>query len=147
MKQVHLEINVIEHFLQTFFWPIFDKVYLVKCSVHHWLHFTESSTVSLQSPSCEPLEIFLNGAEFSLNSANSGNLRNHWSMNWAQFKDPVSHMCLAGTVVAAWSLTQEVAGSSPFTIMKNIFVTEFSEKLSGALGIKFNNTSHSQDME
>ena len=35
-------------------------------------------------------------------------------MNWAEFKDPVSHMCLAGTVVASWSLTQEVAGLSPF---------------------------------
>ena len=34
-------------------------------------------------------------------------------MNWAQFKDPVSHMCLAGSVVAFWSLTQEVAGLSP----------------------------------
>ena len=30
------------------------------------------------------------------------------------FKDPVSHMGLAGTVVASWSLTQEVAGLSPF---------------------------------
>ena len=34
-------------------------------------------------------------------------------MNWAQFKDPVSYMCLAGAVVASWSLTQEVTGSSP----------------------------------
>ena len=32
-------------------------------------------------------------------------------MNQGQFKDPVSHMYLAGTVVASWSLTQEVAGS------------------------------------
>ena len=48
-------------------------------------------------------------------------------MNWAQFKDPVSHMCLAGTVVASWSLTQEVTGSIPFIVMTNIFVTEFSE--------------------
>ena len=32
------------------------------------------------------------------------------SLNWAQFKDPVSNMCLAGTVVASWSLTQKVAG-------------------------------------
>ena len=40
-------------------------------------------------------------------------------MNWAQFKDPVSYMCLAGTVVASWSLIQEVAGSSPFTAMTN----------------------------
>ena len=31
-------------------------------------------------------------------------------MNWAPFKDPVSHMCFAGTVVASWSVTQEVAG-------------------------------------
>ena len=35
-------------------------------------------------------------------------------MNWSQFKDPVSHMCLAATVVALWSPTQEVAGSNPF---------------------------------
>ena len=48
-------------------------------------------------------------------------------MNWDQFKDPVSHMCLAGAVVASWSLTQEVAGLSPFTVMTNIFVTEFAE--------------------
>ena len=26
-------------------------------------------------------------------------------MNWSQFKVPVSHMCLAGAVVASWSLT------------------------------------------
>ena len=28
-------------------------------------------------------------------------------MNWDQFKDPASHMCPAGTVVASCSLTQE----------------------------------------
>ena len=50
----------------------------------------------------------------SVNSANSGNLINHWSKIWAQFKDPVSHTCLAGVVVASWSLTQELVGSSPF---------------------------------
>ena len=52
--------------------------------------------------------------EFSLNGTGihwiQQILINHWSMNWAQFKDPVSHMCLAGAVVASWSLTQEVAG-------------------------------------
>ena len=42
-------------------------------------------------------------------------------------KDTVSFMCLAGTMVASWSLTQEVIGSSPFTVMTNIFVTEFAE--------------------
>ena len=36
-------------------------------------------------------------------------------------------MCLAGAVVASLSLTQEVAGSSAFTVMTNILVTEFSE--------------------
>ena len=48
-------------------------------------------------------------------------------MNWAQLKDPVSHICLAGTVVASWSLTQEVVDLSPFTVMTNIFVAEFAE--------------------
>ena len=36
-------------------------------------------------------------------------------------------MCLAGTVVASWSLTQEVTGSSPFN--DKHFVTEFSENI------------------
>ena len=48
-------------------------------------------------------------------------------MNVAEFKDPVSRMYLAGAVVASWSLTQKVTGLSPFTVMANIFVTEFAE--------------------
>ena len=48
-------------------------------------------------------------------------------MNWDPFKDPVSHVCLAGAVVAYWSMAQEVAGLSSFTVMTNIFVTNFSE--------------------
>ena len=48
-------------------------------------------------------------------------------MNWAKFKDPVFHKCLAGVVVACRSLTQEMASLSPITVMTNIFVTEFSE--------------------
>ena len=60
----------------------------------------------------------------SVNSANSRNLINHSSMNNSQFKDPVSHICLAGNVVASWSLIQEVAG---IIVMTNIFVTEFNE--------------------
>ena len=75
------------------------------------------------------MEFFINGVELKLNSANSQNLINHWSMDWAQFKDPVSHMCLAGIVVASWSLTKEVVGLSPFTIIKNIFVTKFRENI------------------
>ena len=43
-------------------------------------------------------------------------------MNCDQFKVPVSHMCLAGAVVASWSLTEEVASS--FTVVTNIFVTD-----------------------
>ena len=57
------------------------------------------------------LEFFLNKAELSLNS---GKLINHQSMHWAQFIDPVSHMCLAGAVVASQTVTEEMAGSSPF---------------------------------
>ena len=48
-------------------------------------------------------------------------------MNWAQFKDPFSHMYLAGTVLSSWSLTQEVAGSSPLTVMTNKLLAEFSK--------------------
>ena len=69
--------------------------------------------------------------EFSLNrTANSRKLINHWSMSWAQFKDTVSPMCIAGAVVASWTPTQEVARWQVqvlFTVMTNIFVTEFSE--------------------
>ena len=42
-------------------------------------------------------------------------------------KDPVSHMCLVGVVVAYWYLKQETASLSPFTVMINIFITEFAE--------------------
>ena len=48
--------------------------------------------------------------------------------------DPVSHMCLAVTVVASWSLIQEVPGSNPFTVMINIVVTEFAEFSENLLG-------------
>ena len=52
-----------------------------------------------------------------VNSANSVSQISHWSMNLSQSKDLVSHMCLAGAVVASWSLTQDAAGSNPFTVM------------------------------
>ena len=50
-------------------------------------------------------------------------------MNLAQFKDAVSYLCLAGSVVSSWSLTQEVVDSNTFKVMTNIFstVTEFNE--------------------
>ena len=47
------------------------------------------------------------------------------SLNWSQFKDLVSLVCLAGNVVRSWSLTQEVVGLNPFAIITNIFAIEF----------------------
>ena len=32
----------------------------------------------------------------SVNSGNSENLRNHWSMNWVQYKDLLYYLCLCG---------------------------------------------------
>ena len=49
------------------------------------------------------------------------NLVYHWSMYWAQCKDPVSYMYLAGSVAVSWSLTQEVAGLNPPIVMTYIF--------------------------
>ena len=40
--------------------------------------------------------------------------------NWGQFKDPDSNMCLTDVLVAPWYFTQEMAGSSPFTVMTDI---------------------------
>ena len=42
-------------------------------------------------------------------------------MNWVQFKDPVSHVCPAGAVVACWFVTQEVAGSNTHFLQKCFF--------------------------
>ena len=39
-------------------------------------------------------------------------------MNWAQCKDPVSHMGLAGAVVTCWFVAQEVAGSNTHCLQK-----------------------------
>ena len=47
-------------------------------------------------------------------------------MNWAQFKHLVSYMCLAGTVVAPWSLAQEVACSSPFNDKYLLFMNSLN---------------------
>ena len=46
-------------------------------------------------------------------------------MNWAQFKDPVSHISLAGAVIASWRW--QGGRFMSFSIMTNIFGTEFSE--------------------
>ena len=49
-------------------------------------------------------------------------------MNLVQFKDPVSHMCLAGAIVTSWSLTQDVAGLSPFTFIDKYILSMNSVK-------------------
>ena len=41
-------------------------------------------------------------------------------MNRAQFKDPISHMCLIGAVVACWFVTQEKAGSNTHFVQKYV---------------------------
>ena len=52
-------------------------------------------------------------------------------MNLAQFKDRVSHIYLAGTVVESWSLTQEVAAKPQVRVfsMTNNFVSELGENV------------------
>ena len=70
----------------------------------------------LRSLSDRSIGVFSKWNRKSLNSVNSWNLINHRSMNWTQFKDPVSHMCLAGSVVASWSLTLEVARLQVWTL-------------------------------
>ena len=53
------------------------------------------------------------------NSLNSENPINHRSMNWAQFKESFKCVLLV--------LTREAAGLNPFTVLTNIFVTDFAE--------------------
>ena len=78
------------------------------CFMHHFTFWTLIPLVTLGA-----MEFSLNGAELSLNSVNSENLRNHWSMNWVQYKDLLCYLCLCGLVVSSLSLTQENLGSSP----------------------------------
>ena len=57
-------------------------------------------------------------------------------MNWGQFEDPVSHMCLAGAVLASWSLTQEVVGSNSL-----FYVTYFTNSVDSVLQNSFRKNS------
>ena len=52
--------------------------------------------------------------KWNWHSVNLANLISHWSRNYTQFKDSVSHNYHAGAVVASWSLTLETTGSNPF---------------------------------
>ena len=61
----------------------------------------------------------LNGAELSLNSVNSENLRNHRSMNWVQYKDLLCYLCLCGLVASSFSLTQQILGSNPTILISD----------------------------
>ena len=60
----------------------------------------------------------LNG-ELSLNSSNSENLRNHWGMNWVQYKDLLCCPCLCGWVVESLTLTPKILGSIPAIFLFN----------------------------
>ena len=86
----------------------------MKEKVSYSIIYTDTIHCSILLIETTIMEFFLNGAQLSLNSANLGNLINCSSMNWAQFKDPVFHMCLAGTVATSWILTQEASGLSSF---------------------------------
>ena len=58
------------------------------------------------------------------NVHHKGKIQVIWSITEAwmgKFKDPVSYVCLACAVVVSWSLTQEMAGSNPFTLIPNSF--------------------------
>ena len=79
------------------------------------------------------MEAHLSSPRNSVNSMNLGNLTNHLTMNKSKFNDLVSHMCLGGLVVASLSLARKVIGSNPFTVMTNIFVTEFSGNIISVL--------------
>ena len=62
-------------------------------------------------------------------------------MNCSQFKDPVSNMCLAGVVVACWSLTQEMVTLSPFTVMTVKYLGKTSMLPFVCVGNKLRGTS------
>ena len=90
-------------------WSITSFIFNLCFSFSKWKDRTEKNHIA----------VFPKWNRNSLNPANSENLIYYWSINWRRYKDPASHMCLAGTRVASWSLTQEVAGlNSPFC--KNI---------------------------
>ena len=78
---------------------------------------TEIVDECVENSFARTFEFFLNKAHLSMNSVNSANfsenLRNHWSMNWLEFKDPLCYLCLPGAEVECWFLTQEIVISNP----------------------------------
>ena len=88
------------------------------------------------------MEFSLNGAELSLNSVNSESLRNHWGMNWVQYKDLLCCLWLCGWVVESLSVTQEILGSNPKIFL---FYFNFFLSLNSANSVKAfreNSTGH-----
>ena len=80
--------------------------------------------------SMDPIDwVFPKWAELSLNLASSGNLINHWSINWYQFREQRQQDMweTGGSILVSYTRGGWVAGSSPFTIMTNILLTEFSK--------------------
>ena len=81
---------------------IFRKVHFtdflnVKSHIQKWRksNYTIQNVLSYYSRLWKHLAIIGVLPKWNRNSANSGNLVNHWSMNSSQFEDPFSHMCLA----------------------------------------------------
>ena len=74
-----------------------------------------------------PLEI---GKKFSEFKESNKSLKHEL----VQFRYPLGYLCLAGAVVASWSLTQEVAGSSNLFQDIIIFVTSSSSGSRGGRG-------------
>ena len=106
---------------------LLTKIFTNNVVLYHWKLVT-SKTCEWCKSERQHIGVFPKWEKFSLNSAKSGNQINHWSMNWAEFKDPVPHMSCTGAVVACWSLTQEVAGVRILLLQwQFFFVTEFSE--------------------
>ena len=109
----HLTINL--HWLKT---TVSNdaKTWKLKIWSRHWfatLVYLKLQPKKKKKEKDPDTEFFLNGAELSVNS---GNLINHWNMNWAQFKDPVSHISCwhCGSILASHTRGCLVAGSSPF---------------------------------
>ena len=71
----------------------------------------------------------INTAELSLNSANSGNLKITEPLIELNLKILSLHVSYwrCGSMLVSHTRGGCVAGSIPFNVMKNIFVTEFSE--------------------
>ena len=84
---------------------------------------------SVQTNNNDPLEFFLNRADVSLNSANSGNLKINEAWIGLNLKILSLHVSCwhCGSLLVSHTRGGCVVGLSPFTVMTNIFVTEFRE--------------------